>query len=305
MNIQSMKGVFRSDQQRSLLNLHIAIVLFGFTAVLGGLITLDAIPLVWWRLILAVLSFVPLLLYRRLLDWEAFNEHKIPILLVGIFLSLHWVTFFLAVKLGNASIAVLCIASTSFMTAIMDPLITRRPVSWSELLFGVMIVPGMFLVISSVDPSMLPGVASGLISALFASLFTIYNKSIVGKGSTVFFTFLELLIAFIVLSIIVVSLRFLGISYVFWPEAKSDWGYLLVLAIGCTTLAYTMAFDALKHITSFMANYSVNLEPVYGIILAALLLNEYEELTPTFYLGAVLIMMLVIIFPIFESKFRR
>src|SRR5690625_554129 len=108
MNILSMRRVFKSDQQRSLWNLHIAIVLFGFTAVLGGLITLDAIPLVWWRLILAVISFIPLLLYRRLLDWRAFGQHKIPILLVGIFLAFHWVTFFLAVKLGNASIAVLC-----------------------------------------------------------------------------------------------------------------------------------------------------------------------------------------------------
>src|SRR5690625_517350 len=128
MNILSMRRVFKSDQQRSLWNLHIAIVLFGFTAVLGGLITLDAIPLVWWRLILAVISFIPLLLYRRLLDWRAFGQHKIPILLVGIFLAFHWVTFFLAVKLGNASIAVLCIASTSFMTAVLDPLITRRQI---------------------------------------------------------------------------------------------------------------------------------------------------------------------------------
>lgn len=300
-----MKGFFKSDRQRSLFNLHIAILFFGFTAVLGGLITLDAVPLVWWRLVLAVIAFVPLILHRRIFDWNSFLAFKKPILLVGLFLALHWVTFFLSVKLGNASIAVLCIASTSFMTAVVEPLITRRRFSGIEMIFGLMIVPGMFLVISSVDASMLPGVLSGVISALFASLFTIYNKSIVGKGSTIFFTFMELLFALLILSVLIFIMQLSGFAVALWPVPGSDWKYLIFLAVICTTLSYTLAFDALKQITAFMANLSVNLEPLYGIILAALLLNEHEELTMTFYLGAMLILLLVVIFPIFETRINR
>lgn len=303
--ILCMRGILRSDRQRSLLNLHIAILFFGFTAVLGGLITMDAVPLVWWRLILALIAFVPVLLYRKVFNWASFVAFKKQIVLVGLFLALHWVAFFLAVKLGNASIAVLCIASASFMTAVVEPLITRRPFSVMELIFGLMIVPGMFLVISSVDASMIPGVVSGLVSALFASLFTIYNKSIVGKGSTVFFTFVELLFAFIFLSILILGMDLFGHRVSLWPVPETDWKYLVFLAVICTTLSYTLAFDALKQITAFMANLSVNLEPLYGIVLAALLLNEYEELNITFYVGAVLILLLVVIFPIFELRISR
>lgn len=294
-----------NPRSKAFLSLHIAIVFYGFTAILGDLISLSALPLVWWRLLLAVLAFLPFLIVRNVFQWSKFKMVRRSLLLVSIFLALHWVTFFASVKLANASIGVLCLATTSFMTSIIEPIITKRPFRLLELIFGLLILPGMLLVVSSVDASMYLGITFGLVSALMSAIFTTYNKSIVGKGSTLFFTFLELLFALVFISILIV----VGMNYYdsiwLWPVPFGDWKYLLVLAVVCTTLSYTLAFDALKHMTAFTANLSVNLEPVYGILLAAWILNENEDLDLKFYAGAGLILVVVFIFPIFEKKMGK
>lgn len=294
-----------NSRQKAFISLHIAIVFFGFTAILGDLISLSPLPLVWWRLSLAVLAFLPVLIIRNLFQWSKFRQVRRPLILVSIFLALHWLTFFGSIKLANASIGVLCLATSSAMTAIIEPIIIRRPFRPVELIFGLLIVPGMFVVVSSVDSSMYLGIASGLLSALFSAVFTTYNKSIVGKGSTLFFTFLELFFAMIVISILIVLSRYWDGSIPLWPVPVADWKYLLILAVVCTTVCYTLAFDALKHMTAFTANLSVNLEPVYGILLAAWILGENEDLDLKFYIGAGLILVVVFIFPIFEKKMLK
>ncbi len=294
-----------NPRQKSFVQLHIAIVFFGFTAILGELITLSPLPLVWWRLILAALAFLPVLMIRKKFQWDRFNVVRGPLILVSIFLALHWVTFFGAIKLANASIGVLCVATTSAMTSVIEPLINRNRFRPIELFFGLLIIPGMFLVVSSVDPGMYWGIASGLISAFFSAIFTTFNKSIVGKGSTLFFTFVELFLAMIVLSIIILFARNWDSSIRLWPVPVSDWKYLLVLAVICTTVCYTLAFDALKHMSAFAANLSINVEPIYGILLAAWILDENEDLDFRFYTGAALILLVVFIFPIFEKRMMK
>ncbi|MBY5958299.1 DMT family transporter [Membranicola marinus] len=294
-----------NPRQKSFVQLHIAIVFFGFTAILGELITLSPLPLVWWRLILAALAFLPVLMIRKKFQWDRFNVVRGPLILVSIFLALHWVTFFGAIKLANASIGVLCVATTSAMTSVIEPLINRNRFHPIELFFGLLIIPGMFLVVSSVDPGMYWGIASGLISAFFSAIFTTFNKSIVGKGSTLFFTFVELFLAMIVLSIIILFARNWDSSIRLWPVPVSDWKYLLVLAVICTTVCYTLAFDALKHMSAFAANLSINVEPIYGILLAAWILDENEDLDFRFYTGAALILLVVFIFPIFEKRMMK
>lgn len=291
-----------NPRQKAFASLHIAIVIFSFTAILGDLISIDAVALVWWRLVIALAFFLPVLLYRNLIRWQEFRAVRRSLILVSIFLALHWVTFFSSIKLSNASIGVLCLATTSALTAVIEPVITKRPFRWAELIIGLLILPGMFLVVSSVDASMYLGIVFGILSALFAALFTTHNKSIVGKGSTLFFTSIELFFAFLLLSVLSIVVRLWEPAFQLWPVPFSDWKYLLVLAVVCTTIAYTLAFDALKHMTAFTANLSVNLEPVYGIILAAWILNENEEMHSRFYLGAGLILLIVFIFPIFEKK---
>lgn len=290
------------NPRKSLIGLHFAILLFGFTAILGELISLDALPLVWWRLLLASVSFLPVLWWKRLIDLSSFYSNWKPLVLVSVFLAFHWVTFFLSVKLANASVAVLCIATVPLMTAFFEPLITKRTFRWSEVIFGLLIIPGMFLVVSSVDAAMYGGIIAGLISAMLAAMFTTYNKSIVGKGNTIFFTSVELVFAFLILSVFVIFSKIFGYSPGLTPVPVSDWKYLLLLALVCTTVAYTLSFAALRHISAFTANLSISLEPLYGILLAAFILNQYENMTPGFYLGALMILLVVIIFPIFEMN---
>lgn len=291
-----------NSRRTAFVSLHIAIVFFGFTAILGELILLKSLPLVWWRLLLASLAFLPVLMYRKLFQWSAFRTVQKPLILVSFFLALHWATFFASVKLANASIGVLCLATTSAMTSLIEPVITKRPFRFIELFFGLLIIPGMLLVVSSVDSSMYMGILAGLASALFSAIFTTFNKSIVGKGSTLFFTFLELLFALVVITLLVFVFQNWDDSIRIWPVPVQDWKYLIILAVVCTTVCYTLAFDALKHMTAFTANLSINLEPVYGILLAAWILNENEDLDTSFYIGASLIMLVVFIFPIFDKK---
>lgn len=290
-----------SPRNKSFISLHIAIVLFSFSAILGDLITLTPLPLVWWRLFLAAIAFLPVLFIRNLFQWPKFYAVRRPIVIVSVLLAFHWITFFGSVKLANASVAVLCVATTSVMTAIIEPMITKRPFRSVELLFGLLILPGMFLVVSSLDPSMYLGIASGLVSALLAAVFTTVNKSIVGKGSTLFFTFMELSIALVVISVLMMGGLFMEDFPAIWPVPSGDWMYLVILAILGTTIAYTLAFGALKQMTAFTANLSVNLEPVYGILLAAWILDENEDLDSLFYVGAGIILAVVFIFPIFEK----
>src|SRR5690606_21759814 len=183
-----------NPRQKAFASLHIAIVIFSFTAILGDLISIDAVALVWWRLVIALAFFLPVLLYRKLIRWQEFRAVRRSLILVSIFLALHWVTFFSSIKLSNASIGVLCLATTSALTAVIEPVITKRPFRWAELIIGLLILPGMFLVVSSVDASMYLGIVFGILSALFAALFTTHNKSIVGKGSTLFFTTIGLFV---------------------------------------------------------------------------------------------------------------
>lgn len=292
-------------RQKAFVSLHVAIVIFGFTAILGDLILLGPLPLVWWRLVLAVLCFLPVLAYRNLFQWSTLRSARRPLILAGFFLALHWVTFFGSVKLANASIGVLCLATTSFLTALVEPVITHRPFRWLELVFGLLILPGMFLVVASVDPSMYQGIGLGLASALLAALFTTFNKSIAGKGNSLFFTSVEMFFALVVISVLILVAWLWDSTLPLWPVPPGDWKYLLILAVVCTLISHTLAFDALKHMTAFTANLSVNLEPLYGILLAAWILNEHEVLNKRFYIGAGLILLVVFIFPIFEKRLLK
>lgn len=290
-----------TNKTKAYLGLHISIIFFGSTAVLGDLISLSAIPLVWWRLIIAIFSFIPIIYWRKIWQFAILKANFRELFLVGLFLALHWITFFGSVKLANASIGVLCLATTSFLTAFIEPVLMKRPFRWIEMIIGLMIIPGMLLVVQAVDTSKYLGIGVGLLSALFAAMFTTYNKKIVERGSTVLFTFAELVIAFFILSVFVALSPLWSNSLTFVPNQSSDWIYLSILAIVCTTICYTVAFAALRYMSAFTANLSINLEPVYGIILAWILLQENEEMGVSFYYGAFIILAVVLLFPMLES----
>lgn len=287
-----------NSEKRAYLELHLAVLLYGLTAILGDLISLSAITLVWWRVLLTSLSFFLIIPVIKTLR----NMPRGLILRffgIGILVGIHWITFFGSIKFSNPSVCLVCLATTSFFTSFLEPLILKEKFKWYELLLGVMIVPGMLLVVNSVNTDMWFGIGLGLISALLASIFSILNKKYINDADPKEITFIELSSAWLFICLLLPFVISQGVS--FWPQGM-DWIYLIVLSLLCTTLAYVLSLKALKYISAFAATLTVNLEPVYGIILAFFLLDDSTELNSSFYLGCAIIILAVFAYPIIKKK---
>lgn len=293
-----------SPVQRAYIELHIAVLLFGFTAILGKLIQLPAISIVWWRVLITSISLLLLIKGGR-------NLRHIPPRLrlqfmgIGILVGLHWLTFYGAIKLSNASLTLVCFATTSFFTAFAEPLILRRPFSKLELILSLLVIPGMVLIFNHIKVDQLLGMVVGIASAFLAALFGTFNKKLIGKTDELSITFLELSSAWLFISLILPFLLWQSGEPLTWMPGPMDWVYLLVLALLCTTFAYVLALRSLHHISAFAANLTINLEPVYGIILAWLLLHENRELSAGFYIGVAVISVAVFSYPWLKKTFDR
>ncbi len=292
------------SEKRAYLELHIAVFLFGFTAILGELIQLSAIVIVWWRVLITSLSLLFLIKAAKLLK-ELPVRTTIQFMSIGVLVAIHWVSFYGAIKLANASIALICLATTSFFTALAEPLIMGHRFRWYELTLGLLIVPGMVLIVNSTEASMNPGILAGLLAAFMAALFATFNKRLVGKSDEMSITFLELGSAWLILSIALpVFMAGSEEPVQFWPS-NSDWFYLIILSLLCTTFAYVLALRSLRYLSAFASNLTINLEPIYGIALAWMLLNENEELNPGFYWGVAIILVAVFSYPLLRRYMRR
>lgn len=297
--------------RRAYIELHLAVLLFGFTAILGKLITLPTVSLVWWRVGITTLS---LLLLMRIVQTLRTVPLKRMLQYTGIgcIVALHWMTFFGSIKASNASIALVALATTSFFTSLVEPLVMHVRVRVSEILLGLLIIPAMVLVVHQVDPSMHTGIWLGLASAMLASLFASFNKRLISYARPLQITFFEISSAWVFISISLLIMHLAGagdriaadFDFTLYLPTGTDWLYLIILALVCTTLAYVLAVRALHHLSAFASNLVINLEPVYGILLAWLVLKENRELTPGFYLGVFIIVGIVFFYPVLR-KWRK
>jgi drug/metabolite transporter (DMT)-like permease len=281
-------------ERRAYLELHFAVFLWGFTAILGDLIALSALTLVWWRVFLVSVSLVAFVRFGTLipdLGWR----RTLRFAGIGVLVGLHWVAFYGSIKLANASIALVCMATTSFFASLLEPLLAKRRFQWIELFLGIGVIPGMVLVVNGAPTTMSAGIWVGLAAALLATMFTIFNKIYIRDSNPIRITFLELGSACLFLSLLLPF--FHDVDLPFWPTPL-DWAYLLVLSLLCTTLAYILSLRALNHLSAFAASLTVNLEPVYGIALAYFLLRDGQELTPSFYWGVVVVIIAVFAYPL-------
>lgn len=294
-----------STENQSSAMLHIAVLLFGFTAILGDVISFAALPLVWWRVGLTAVALYLFFGVRKKLH-SLDRELLLNFLLISTLVAAHWYTFFASIKASNASVALVCLSTTSFMTALLEPLILKKKISRQEVFLGLLIVPGMILIVRNLEFAMLQGVALGLISAFFGSFFSILNKKSVGRTDDFVMTFVQMGFAFVLISAVLGVQSLLGIAIELKPSAL-DLFYLLILAVLCTCVAYTLCLKSLKELSAFTSNLTINLEPIYGILLAALLLGDSSELTTMFYLGAALILLSVFCRPLWKlwSRSRK
>jgi drug/metabolite transporter (DMT)-like permease len=285
------------SENRAYGELHIAVFLWGFTAILGDVISLNAVTLVWWRVLLTSISLLAFVRVGKIIK-EVGCKQALIFAGLGCIVALHWVTFYGAIKLANASVGLICLATTALFSSILEPLIVKRKFLWYELALGIFILPGIWLIIDGVDTSMTTGVLVGLSSALLVTIFTTFNKLYVEKSDPLRITFIELSAGTLFLTPL---LPFMPGS--FWPTPM-DWLWLIVLALLCTTFTNFLFLRALKKLSAFAANLTVNLEPVYGIVLAYFLLNDAEELTPSFYWGTGLILVAVFGYAGLKRYFR-
>ncbi len=290
------------DTRKALLQIHFCVLLWGVTAILGKLITLPALPLVWWRMLLvvAMLALLPRV-------WRGLSALTPRLALgycgVGVLVALHWLTFYGAVKLANASVAATCIALAPVFTAIVEPWIARRPFQLRELAFGIAVLPGVALVVGGVPEGMRLGVVVGALSALLVALFGSFNKRLVSHADPFTVTALELGAGTVALTLLAPLLPFLlpALASDLWVVPSLHDGMLLVALSGlCTLLPFVLALVALRHLSAYTVQLVTNLEPVYAIVLAMLFLGEQRELTPLFYLGVAIILGAVFVHPLFH-----
>ena len=280
------------DTTRALWQIHLCVLLWGFTAILGKLITLPALPLVWWRMLIVVAA---LALLPRV--WRGVRAMPLRARWayagIGALVALHWLTFYGAIKLSNASVAATCIAFATPMTALVEPLLTRQRFQPRDLLLGLASLPGIWLVVGGVPAGMHAGIVAGVVSALFVALFGTLNKRMVDGGDALTVTALELSAGTLTLTLLAPLMpmlvpAFAGPLLVLPTGMDAFW--LVVLALACTLFPFALCLVALRHLSAFTAQLSVNLEPIYAIVLAAILFGEQQELSGRFYAGVAIIL---------------
>ncbi len=295
-----------NPRDKAFLQIHFCVLLWGFTAILGKLITLPALPLVWWRMLIVVaaLALVPRV-------WRGLRAMPRKLLLsyagIGVLVALHWLTFYGSIKLSNASVGVTCIALATVFTALVEPWLTRTRFSKRELALGIAVLPGVALVVGGVPAGMRLGIAVGALSALLVALFGSLNKRLVEHADPLTVTALELGAGTLALTLLaplmpLIFPAFAGELLVL-PGAR-DALYLLVLSLACTLLPFALSLVALRHMSAFATQLAVNLEPVYAIVLAIVLLGEQRELTPQFYAGVAIILGAVLVYPLLGKPQR-
>lgn len=287
---------------KSYLQLHVAIFLFGFTAILGRFIQIGELPTVWWRLLITCLS-LPLLPGVVKALKEMSRDLIIRLAGIGVVVAAHWVFFFGAVNYSNVSVTLGVMATTSFFTALIEPLVKKTRVKWYEVALGVLVIPGMYMIFRFTNEGYTTGILMAVASAILAALFSSLNTQVVHKSSPMAITFVELGCGWIFVSLLA---PFYGevFGHASFLPSWSDLAYLAILGLVCTTFAYVLALNCLKHLSAFTSALALNLEPVYGIILAWLIFQENKEVSGGFYVGTAVILLAVFIHPLLRKKFK-
>lgn len=294
----------RNDKLLNYLHLHFIVFIWGFTAVLGALISLEAIPLVWYRMLLASIIIFVFLKFRK--EKLKFSLKTLGgFALAGIIIALHWLTFFGAIKASNVSVTLAVLSTGAFFASILEPLFYKRKIIIYEVFFGLIVVAGLYIIFD-VEASYTLGIVLALISAFLSALFSVINGKFVLKNKASVISFYELMFGVLGISI---YLAFSGkFTLEFFTVSAHDWIYLIILASACTAYAFIASIHVMKWISPYTVMLTINMEPVYGIILALIVLGDSENMSTQFYYGALIILLTVVangIIKITQERKRR
>jgi drug/metabolite transporter (DMT)-like permease len=288
----------RSDKLNYHLQLQLIVFIWGFTSILGALISLDALSLVWFRMLFAVI-FVGLYAYFSKTDLSLSWKHLVFLLLSGGIIALHWFTFFKAIKVSNISITLACLSSGAFFVSVLKPLLTAQKVVYYEVVFGILVIVGLCILVH-VENMNVKGVLLALTSAFLSALFSIINEIAVKQHDSSVIAFYELLGGVLFFTIILSFTN--SYSPAFFTLNWVDLMYLLMLSSICTAYALINSVKIMKHLSAFTVMLSINLEPVYGIILAVLIFDDKEKMSTGFYFGALIIFVIILLNAFIKNK---
>ncbi|GJM27571.1 MAG: permease [Cyclobacteriaceae bacterium] len=283
---------------RDYLELHFIVLLWGFTAILGALITIPPVELVFYRTVLSA-ALLGIVLIARGTSFRLGLQTIIAIVLTGILIGAHWITFFLSARVSNVSVSLVGFATIALWTSLLEPIILRKKFRWYQVMLGFLTLFGLY-VIFQFEFQFAWGLTLGIISAFLGSLFTVLNGKWTHDYDHYAITFYEMIgaLASIALFFPWYSYKVQGLQLV---PTSIDWIYLLILALVCTVYAYSVSVELMKRISAFAINLTVNLEPVYGIIMAVIIFGDKERMTSGFYLGTGIILLAVLAHPLLNK----
>ena len=284
---------------KSYFHLHFLVFIAGFTAILGELISIKAIPLVWFRMLIAlVLMTIYVLVYK--INIKVNPKDIVRFSIAGIIIALHWITFFGAIDVSNISITLAMFSTGAFFASLIEPIIYKRGVIWYEILFGILVIIGVFIITQS-EIKYVTGIILGIVSAFLSSLFAVLNGKFLEKHTATKITFYEFISGVLFVSLFILIFGE-GFSVDFFMLSNSDYLYLFILASICTAYAFIASVYVMKHISPYSVVLAYNLEPIYGIVLALILFPEKEKMGSNFYYGALIILFAVILNGILKNK---
>ena len=288
----------QNDKLLNYFHLHFIVFIWGFTAVLGDLISIEAVPLVWHRMLLGSLFVLIYIIYNKGMLKVSLRS-LIKFAFVGLLIALHWLAFFSAVKVSNVSITLAMMSTGAFFASFLEPIFFKRKIIGYEVIFGLIVIIGLYIIFK-VESAYLSGILLALLASFLGTLFSIFNGMMVKSHNATVISFYELLfgVVFITLYILFTD----GFDNAFFNLSGSDWTYLIILASICTAYAFIASVHVMKWISPYTVMLTTNMEPVYGILLALLILGEKEYMSPTFYLGAIIILITVVLNGIIKTR---
>ncbi len=292
--MQSRAGYFK---------LHFIVFLFGFTGILGKLISLPAVEMVFYRTLMATAGMAILLWVVRG-SFKVSGSDWIKLLLTGFIVGAHWLTFFISGRVANVSVSLVGFATASLWAALLEPMVKGYKFRIIDMVFGLIVLTGLYIIFSS-DFSYSVGLILGVLSGLTCAVFSIINSQLVRRVSSFTITFYEMAGACAAIAL------FFPVYRIYWAEnhelnlrpSMSDWVYLALLAWLCSVYAYSAAVELMKKVSVFLFQLTLNLEPVYGIIMAVIVFGEAEKMNTNFYVGTLVILFAVVIYPLMKRKF--
>ena len=287
-----------NDNLKSYLHLHLIVFIWGFTAVLGKLISLHALDLVWYRMLFAVLFMVVYIFYKK-------TPLKVPLktlvgfFILGIIIAAHWFTFYQAIKVSNISITLACLSTGAFFTSFLEPIFHKRKIIWYEVFFGILVIIGL-VIIFNVESRFKNGMLLALFSAFLSALFSVINGKYAKEYNSNVISIYELGSGLLFLTLYLLFSN--KITTEFFCISSNDFLWLLLLASVCTAYAFSASVKVMKFLSPYTVMLTINLEPIYGIILAVLIFKDSENMNSLFYVGALIILSTVIINGILKNK---